>query len=195
MKHSFFDKYSSVNSCIHRVNPKVKLAVAFGFILLFIYTPLKYFAIPVSLLLIFIFLSKVPFLYFIRQSLVALPFCLLGAVSGKWIVVLRAYFAVLVSILLSSTAKFSEILAALKFYRCPKIFLMVMAFMYRYFFVLVDELMRMRQAKDSRTLRKNNWQDIKIFSHLIGLLFVRAYERAERVYIAMCSRGFTGEIK
>ena len=72
---------------------------------------------------------------------------------------------------------------------------MILSFMYRYIYVLVDEMMRMKRAKDSRTVGGKRWFHVKALSHMVGVLFIRAYERGERVYLAMCSRGFSGQIK
>lgn len=191
MRHSFLDKYSDLNSPIHKINPKVKVIGALGYILLIIFVPLPYFSFLVPLLLLLIFLSKVPLVYFFKRSLVITPFILLG----KWDILLRGYISILTFVLLSSTTRFRDLLMTLQYMGCPKLVIMIMAFMYRYIYVLIDELMCMKQAKDSRTLRQNKWFEIKALSNLIGVFFVRSYERAERVYIAMCSRGFKGEIK
>lgn len=78
----------------------------------------------------------------------------------------------------------------------PKIFIMIMSFMYRYLFLLVDEVQRMQRAKESRSFGKaKHLHTLRTLSNIIGVLFIRSYERAERVYLAMCSRGFHGEIK
>jgi cobalt/nickel transport system permease protein len=67
--------------------------------------------------------------------------------------------------------------------------------MYRYVFVLGDELMRMKCARDARSFGGNSKWHIKTIGNIIGMLFIRTYERGERVYIAMVSRGFSGNIK
>ncbi len=68
--------------------------------------------------------------------------------------------SVLSVILLSSTTRFPDILKTLQFLGCPRIMVMIMSFMYRYIFVLVDELMRMKQARDSRTFRPRGWMSL-----------------------------------
>jgi cobalt/nickel transport system permease protein len=67
--------------------------------------------------------------------------------------------------------------------------------MYRYIFVIVDEFMKMRQSKEARSYGGSRWFHIKTYSNMLGLLFVKSYERGESVYLAMCSRGFNGEVK
>lgn len=74
----------------------------------------------------------------------------------------------------------------------PRVMIMILSFMYRYIFVLVDEVMRMRQARDSRNFGgKRLWQ-LRTIGNMIGTLFIRSYERGERVYAAMLARGFDG---
>jgi cobalt/nickel transport system permease protein len=98
--------------------------------------------------------------------------------------------------LLTSTTKFTSLLKGLERLKVPKIFIMIISFMYRYLFLIVDELQRMERAKKSRTFGKaGRLRIIKTLSNIAGVLFVRSYERAERVYLAMCSRGFDGEIR
>jgi len=73
--------------------------------------------------------------------------------------------------------------------------IMILSFMYRYLFVMVDEVIRMRQARDSRNFGgKRIWQ-LKIIGNMVGTLFIRSYERGERVYGAMVARGFEGQIR
>jgi cobalt/nickel transport system permease protein len=67
--------------------------------------------------------------------------------------------------------------------------------MYRYIFVLTDEVMRMRQARDSRNFGGGRLRQLKTIGHMIGTLFIRSYERGERIYAAMLARGFDGQIR
>jgi cobalt/nickel transport system permease protein len=98
-------------------------------------------------------------------------------------------------ILLMATTRFSELLKALERLKIPALITMILSFMYRYIFVVQDELMKMKQAKDARCVRCSRAVDIKTLSHMIGVLFIRAYERAESVYLTMCSRGFDGRTR
>jgi cobalt/nickel transport system permease protein len=79
--------------------------------------------------------------------------------------------------------------------RVPDVFIMIISFMYRYIFVLTDDVMRMKQARDSRNFGvRRRWQ-MKTIGNMIGALFVRSYERGERVYAAMLSRGYDGRTR
>jgi cobalt/nickel transport system permease protein len=62
--------------------------------------------------------------------------------------------------------------------------------MHRYLFVLVDEGERMRRARASRTFVRRRGHQWQTLATIVGQLFVRASERAERIYAAMCARGW-----
>jgi cobalt/nickel transport system permease protein len=178
-----------------------------------------YFALLAGLLL----LSKLPPLYVLKRSLVIVPFVLMivifniflkpGEVVASyniwnwqvsityegllfvWNVTIKAWLSVLSLIMLSSTTKFSELLKGLEQLRMPRVMVMILSFMYRYIFVLVDEVIRMKQARDSRSFGgKRTWQ-LKTIGNMVGTLFLRSYERGERVYGAMVARGFEGQTR
>jgi cobalt/nickel transport system permease protein len=171
---------------------------------------------------ILVILSRVPVTYIFTRSLVIVPFVLMVAlfipffkegteafsfnivnwhlsVSYEGLetlgsVMAKAWLSILFLILLTSTTTFSNILRALEHLKIPRVLVMIMSFMYRYLFVLTDEVMRMKQARDSRNFGnggKRLWQ-IKTVGNMIGTLFIRSYERGERVYAAMTARGFDG---
>jgi cobalt/nickel transport system permease protein len=224
MKHSFLDRYSDLDSFIHRLDPRTKVITTFAFILLVVLTPptgwqafALYFAIIAGLVL----LSRIPTLHVLKRSLVIVPFVLFIAIfipflkSGEpsgsyniwiwqvsssgllvlWNILIKAWLSMLSLILLSSTTKFSELLNGLEQLRLPKVMVMILSFMYRYIFVLVDEVIRMKQARDSRNFGgKRTWQ-LKTIGNMVGTLFIRSYERGERVYGAMVARGFDGETR
>jgi cobalt/nickel transport system permease protein len=93
-------------------------------------------------------------------------------------------------ILLTATTRFSELLRVLRRLHVPGLLVTTLALMYRFLFVLVDERERMQRARQSRTFndgRSAAWQGS---AQVAGRLFVRASERAERIYFAMCARGW-----
>jgi len=118
-----------------------------------------------------------------------------------WAIVLRAWLSVLAAGLLTATTHFVELLRAMKSLGVPKAMVSVISFMYRYIFVLVDEAMRLAVARDSRSADPDGqgggtllWR-AQVLGGMIGTLFLRSYERSERIYAAMLSRGFAGEIR
>lgn len=204
MEHSFLDKYSDLDSFLHRLDPRVKIITFFIFIVFIISTTEERIGQLVTyffLFLFLVFLSQVPILYIFKRSLVILPFVFLISFFnfiyqrfGIFGLFFRSWLAVLVLILLSVTTKFSLLLKGMEKLHLPKILIALSSFMYRYLFVLTDEAMRVQRAWHIRYFGKNKLKQIKIIGNIIGILFVYAYERAERVYQAMCARGFTGQI-
>ncbi len=65
--------------------------------------------------------------------------------------------------------------------------------MYRYLFVIADQAMRMQMARDGRNFGATRKNIFKTMGNMIGTLFIRSYERAERIYAAMLSRGYNGQ--
>jgi cobalt/nickel transport system permease protein len=175
-----------------------------------------YFALMVTLLA----LSQLPVFYVLKRSLVIIPFVLLvaifipffkeGEVVGSyniwlwqvsvtqsglqvlWNIMAKAWLSIFCLVLLTSTTKFSHLLKGLEQLRLPKVMVMLLSFMYRYLFVLVDEAMRLKQARDSRNFGGKWLRQIRTIGYMIGTLFIRSYERGERVYAAMAARGFDG---
>jgi cobalt/nickel transport system permease protein len=168
-------------------------------------------------------LSTLPLIYVLKRSLVILPFVLLIAVfipffeqgevaasyniwmwhvsitySGLLIlanVLTKSWLCILALILLSSTTRLDDLLTALKKLRMPQVMILIISFMYRYIFVLVDEVMRLRQARDSRNFGGSWSHHLRTIGNMVGTLFIRSYERAERIYAAMLSRGFDGQVR
>jgi cobalt/nickel transport system permease protein len=178
-----------------------------------------YFCILVASLI----LSKLPPLYVLKRSLVIFPFVLMvaifipffkeGEVAGSyniWLwqisitysglfilanVVVKSWLCILALILLSSTTRLDDLLKALKQLGMPQVMILILSFMYRYIFVLVDEVMRIQQARDSRNFGGSWLYHLKTIGHMVGTLFIRSYERGERIYAAMLARGFDGQVR
>lgn len=205
MRHSFIDQYSDRKSPIHSLDPRFKLPAFFILLIcVVVASPGEYVKLAVycALTLLIVFLSKVPAGFIVKRTLQIFPFILIialfvpfmrNSVSGWQIfltVLARGILAVVILTVLLNSMPFSECLKALRFYRLPALFTSIMAFMYRYLFLIQDECERMFQAKASRTLRKNWPAEVRTFANIAGSLFIRSFERSERVYQAMCARGF-----
>ena len=209
MNHAFLDKYSNLKSLIHKLDPRTKI-ITFLLFIVFVITssPTDYiqFLSYSAIILTVVFLSKVPLGYVFKRIIVIIPFVLLVAIflpfanKGQegWIifgnVMIKSILAVLATIMLSSTTKFHKLLKGFELLKFPKVLIMILSFMYRYVFILVDEAQRMERARDSRYFGGEYLRQIKIICNIIGLLFIRAYERGERVYQSMSARGFDGNI-
>ena len=115
--------------------------------------------------------------------------------SGLWIlwnVVVKSCLGVFSIILLSSTTSFPQLIKGMEKLGIPRIFTVLISFMYRYSFILLDELYRMKRARDSRSFGGRWLWHSKVIGHMIGWLFLRSFHRGERVYLAMLSRGYNG---
>jgi len=103
---------------------------------------------------------------------------------------IKSNLCVLAMLLLAWTTPFQDILQELRRLRLPSAMLTTLALMYRYLPVLVEESRRMQRARASRTFsrgRRFAWHSL---SGIVGQLFVRSADRAERIYLAMCARGW-----
>ncbi len=112
-------------------------------------------------------------------------------------ILVKSWLSVLVSGLLVATTRFADLLAAMRCLRVPTILTATISFMYRYLFVLVDEAMRLQTAREARSAGSGRtvWWRTRVVGGMIGSLFIRSYERSERIYAAMLSRGFSGEVR
>jgi cobalt/nickel transport system permease protein len=117
-------------------------------------------------------------------------------------VVVKSWLSVQAALLLTATTPFAEVLGALRNLGLPSVLTAVLSFAYRYLFVLVDEAQRMLRAREVRAAelpgRKGGgtirWR-AAVVGQMVGTLFLRSYERSERIYVAMLSRGFDGEVR
>ncbi|HET7012094.1 MAG TPA: cobalt ECF transporter T component CbiQ [Anaerolineales bacterium] len=116
-------------------------------------------------------------------------------------VVLRTWLAIQAAILLAATTSFPDILWALSALRVPAPLVAIVGFMYRYLFLAGDEALHMMRARTARSASSTGggspsivWQG-RVTGNMVGSLFLRSIERSERVYDAMVSRGYDGEIR
>lgn len=116
-------------------------------------------------------------------------------------IVWKGSLSLVVALLLSSTTHFLRVLAALRSFRLPRVLVAIIGLMYRYIFVLVDEAQRLQRARLCRSASLNGqgggtlWWRARVTGQMAGTLLVRAFERSERIYVAMLARGYTGELR
>jgi cobalt/nickel transport system permease protein len=113
----------------------------------------------------------------------------------------KSWLSVQVALLLAFTTPFHDLVDALRELRLPRIMVAIISFMYRYLAVLTDEATRMLRARDARSADPTGrgggsirWR-ATVTGRMVGSLFLRAYERSERIYAAMQARGFEGEFR
>lgn len=116
-------------------------------------------------------------------------------------VLLKSWISVQAAVLLTFTTTFHDLVDALRQLRLPRLMVAVIALMYRYLGVLTGESSRMLRARAARSASIDGrgggslrWR-AKVVGGMVGALFIRSYERSERVYAAMKARGFDGEFR
>ncbi|HOX57059.1 MAG TPA: CbiQ family ECF transporter T component [Candidatus Paceibacterota bacterium] len=194
--------HSLRDSAVSRLPAGLKLGLALGMIVGTVLAPPAawgWYSAMAVVLALGVALSRVPLLFLLKRLAWLSPFVLSVALvnalqpgaPGNWrMVAAKSGICLLTVILVSNTTPFSGILRVLKTAHVPGLLITTIALMHRYLFVLVEEAERMRRARASRTFaraRRARWQAL---STVVGQLFVRASERAERIYDAMCARGW-----
>jgi cobalt/nickel transport system permease protein len=117
-------------------------------------------------------------------------------------IALKSWLSVQVALLLTYTTPFHDLLDALRELRVPRILVAIIGFMYRYLAVIGDEAARLIRARASRSAEADGrraggsigWR-ARVTGQMVGSLFLRSYERSERIYDAMVSRGFEGTFR
>ena len=107
-------------------------------------------------------------------------------------IVAKGTLGVLSAVVLSSSTTARELLRGLEKLHLPKLMVQIAAFMLRYVNVISDEMERMKVARESRGFIATGLKDWKVIAIAASALFIRSYERGERVHLAMLSRGYTG---
>lgn len=127
-----------------------------------------------------------------RARLILLPVLLVAlfAPTSFATVGAKAVIGTVSAVLLGATTSFPDVLHALERLRTPRLLVLIAAFMYRYLFTIVDEVQRMRAALTARGYAPRHALQVQALGRVATALFLRTYERAERVHLAMLARGF-----
>jgi cobalt/nickel transport system permease protein len=213
MRLEFLERYCEGDGLLHRLDARLKLVVALAFVVLVVATPMGWWrplAAEALVLAFVVGLSGVPprallarwLGFFVLVGFLALmvaPAHPKRAELGLGVVLLtilaKNSLAFLATLVLVSVTPFRKLLAAMRRLGMPVVLVATLQFMYRYLHVLADELDRMVKARRSRTFRRTGRLDWGLLTGLIGILFVRAFERGERVHAAMIARGWDGTIR
>ncbi len=207
------------DSPVHRLDPRTKVLVTAAF-LVFVVLHGKYDLAGLAPLALYpvaaMALSGLPAGYILGKLLLASPFVLLVGVwnpvldrgilvtvgglpiSGGWIsfasIVVRFALTLSAALILIATTGFDQVCRGLSRLYAPKAFVLQLLLLYRYIFVLAGEAARMVRAFRLRNLSDER-PAMRTYAALLGSLLVRALDRAQRIHMAMLSRGFDGEIR
>ncbi|NEA15484.1 cobalt ECF transporter T component CbiQ [Streptomyces halstedii] len=209
--------YRHGHSPVHRLPPHCKLVAVLGFVVVVVSTPreaLWAFALYAVLLAAVAAVARVPAGFMLKRLVIEVPFVafallmpfvvpgeqteLLGltvsvpGLWGAWNVLAKGTLGVAASVLLASTTELRSLLLGLQRLRLPPLLVQIASFMLRYGDVITDELRRMSIARRSRGFEARGVRHWGVLAKTAGALFIRSYERGERVHLAMVSRGYTG---
>jgi cobalt/nickel transport system permease protein len=153
-------------------------------------------------------LAALPLVFTVQEQIVATlqlgPLTLTISAEGLrrfLTIAIGSWLSVQIALLLAFTTPFHDLIDALRELRVPRVMIAIISFMYRYLAVLTDEGSRMTRARDARSALGASggggtvvWR-ATVTGRMVGSLFLRAYERSERIYAAMQARGFEGEFR
>ena len=218
MQHTFLDRYGDIDSPIHRLDPRVRIVVFTLALLIVVSVPpgqLTPFLLFYPFLVILQMISRIPFVWILKRCALITPFALMAggmmmltgesgldpagnAVTGTRAItaisiILKAYAAVILLSLLTSTGRFHRLLEGMRALRMPPLLGVLSAFMYRYAFILSDEVMRTSRARLSRTPGSLRVGRFRTYGNQAATVFLRSWDRSQTVYNAMCARGFSGD--
>jgi cobalt/nickel transport system permease protein len=214
--------YVPGSSVVHRLPPHVKLVAVLAFALVVVATPVHAgwawaaYAGFLALVLGAAAVARLPPGRLVRGLAVELPFVVFalllpfvsrgprvevaglslsesGLAAGGGLLA-KATLSVLAAVVLSATTEPRALLQGLERLRLPSLLVQILMFMIRYADVVGGELERMRVARESRGFEARHLGALRVLGPAAGSLFVRSYERGERVHLAMLSRGYTGRM-
>lgn len=209
--------YLHRHSLVHSLPSHLKIIAAIAFILIVVSTPVtKWLAFVAYFLwlLTVVTIAKIPFSLLFKRSLIEIPFVFFailmpffgtgekvqvgpfdlyreGLIAGSGIVV-KGTLGVMTAIILSTSTTAREILRGLERLKLPALMVQIASFMLRYVNVVNDEMERMKVARESRGFEATGIKHWKVLATAAGALFIRSYERGERVHLSMLSRGYEG---
>ncbi len=186
-------------------NPLIKILLIVSFIISIITTNnLNFDKLFLHFITIFILIStyKISLKKFIRKFTTLIPFIIFFSITSLMTknflifisIILKSSLSLLTVVFLIETTNFINLIQSLKTLKIPNEILNTIMLIYRYFFVLLEEIKKMEIARDLRYFGGYIKRQIRVYSNIIGVLFLRSIEKSERVYNAMKLRGYNGEI-
>lgn len=211
--------YLPGDSPVHRLPPQTKIAGLVLFVLTVVATPIQWwpvFLAYAAIVAAVLGLARIPVRRVLPRMVVELPFiafALLLPVLGRppeatvlgltlsepglWAaanILAKATLGVLAAITLAATTRTADLVTGLRRLRVPAPLVEIASFLVRYIHVVSAQWHRMAQARAARGFTATGPRSWLTTSRSLGALFIRSYERGERVHLAMLSRGYTGEM-
>ena len=216
-----FERFTYICSPVHDLDPRAKTIGALLLIVGIVLGPppqLLEFAFVAALLLVLTLMARLPLAAILVRTALVLPvavgialFAPLANVAGawgaegvahayqtgwvlSWSIVSKAWLGAFTVILLAATTPPPLLFKGLSSMHVPSVFMTMLTFLYRYADVLRGQLHSMRRAVASRGPSIRGLRLVALYGNLAGAMFIRAYERGERVHAAMLSRGYDGTL-
>ncbi|ACY96935.1 MULTISPECIES: cobalt ECF transporter T component CbiQ [Thermomonospora] len=211
--------YLPEDTPLHRLPPQCKLAAAGAFVLAVVCTPREAvwaFGVYALMLAAVAALARVRPGFLLRRMVIEVPFVafalllplvargpqvqVLGLTLSEsglwsaWNILAKATLGTVSSLLLAATTEPRRLLIGLQHLRVPPLLVQIATFMFRYADVIVAEMQRMKVARAARGFQARDVRAFGVLARSAGALFLRSYERGERVYLAMLSRGYDGRM-
>ncbi len=207
------------HSAVHRAPAHLKVATLLGFMLIVVATPRQWYLVFVGYLVVLlavIAISRVPIGYLARRLVIETPFVVFAllvpfvatgprvdvlwfsvsqpGLVASWGLLAKGTLGVIAALTLAATTEPDDLVRGLQRLRLPDLMVQIMGFMIRYLDVVTAELRRMTIAMRSRGCDPRSPRHWPTLARSLGALFIRSYERGERVHLAMLSRGYTGTL-
>src|SRR5689334_5090682 len=211
--------YLPGRSPVHRLPAEVKIVAALLGAICVVATPraaFGMFAGHLAVLAVVWGIAAIPPGWILRRAVIELPFVVLAVLLpatgpdpridllgvalsepgllGAWNIVVKGTLGVLISLTLAATTPLRDLLLGMQRLRAPALVVTIATLMLRYTDLIVAEAARMRRARLSRGHDPRFLWQAGATARGVGALFVRAYERGERVHLAMLARGWAGRM-
>jgi cobalt/nickel transport system permease protein len=218
LKYPEIDRYASIESPIHNLDPRAKIVAFMVMIFSFVFLDsISKAIIALGIAILIYIIAKLPRAFvmhrlkvvflFLAPLLIIMPLTVEGQAIAQYhgiaitiegleyssLVIIRALSAVTLALIMLGTTRFDITIKALYMLRLPGTLIQMLMFTYRYIFVIMDEFQRMWKAMGSKGFKlKANRYGLSVLGNIIGMLIIKSYDRAQRVYQSMISKGYTG---
>ncbi len=213
------DELGRMDSPVHRLDARAQLMTTLGFILVV----MSYSRYEVTALMplflypaILVGVARLSVKHLLRKVMIAAPFALFVGIFNPWLdqhvegmlgrypltggglsfisILLRFFLTVGAALILVACTGMPRLCAAGARLGAPRVFVVQLMFLYRFFFVISDEGIRMVRGVEMRSAGSRGL-GIRLYGTLVGQLLLRAMDRAQRIYRAMVARSFDGEVR
>lgn len=224
-KIDFLKDKDKERTFLFNINPAIKLIILIIFTIFVVTTKsyeLNKFLLYLLLIILLAIISKVSIKKILLKFLNILPFLVIVSLSILFIksdellkinffnsftfyirenflnffsILFKSSISIIFLTVIISTTEFNFLIKSLEKLYIPKIFILTIFFVYRYFFILLKEIKRVEIARNSRYFGGALIRQIKVYANIIAVFLLRSIERSERIYYSMLSRCYDGNIR